>query len=60
MTCDKEATTADLREVARRIQTEEDPEKVLELAKQLIVKSEEERQRKGLSDYSAKDNDKAG
>ncbi len=49
MTPDKEATTADWRELARRIQKEEDPEKVLELVQQLIVKFNEERRRKGLS-----------
>jgi hypothetical protein len=48
MANDKEATTADWRELARRIQKEEDPEKVLKLVEQLIVKFEEERQRKGL------------
>ena len=49
MTLDKEATTADWRELARRIQKEEDPEKVFELVQQLIVKFNEERQRKGLA-----------
>ena len=49
MTPDKEATTADWRELARRIQKEEDPEKVFELVQQLIVKFNEERRRKGLS-----------
>ena len=49
MTPDKEATTADWRELARRIQKEEDPEKVFELVQQLIVKFNEERQRKGLA-----------
>jgi hypothetical protein len=49
MTSDKETTTADWRELARRIQKEEDPEKVLELVQQLIVKFNEERRRKGLS-----------
>jgi len=48
MTLDKEATTADWRELARRIQKEEDPEKVFELVQQLIVKFNEERRRKGL------------
>ena len=49
MTPDKEATTTDWRELARRIQKEEDPEKVFELVQQLIVKFNEERRRKGLS-----------
>ena len=49
MTPDKEATTADWRELARRIQKEEDPEKVFELVQQLIVKFNEERRRKGLA-----------
>ena len=49
MTPDKEATTADWRELARRIQKEEDPEKVLELVQQLIAQFNEERRRKGLS-----------
>jgi hypothetical protein len=49
MAPDKEATSADWRELARRIQKEEDPDKVLELVEQLIVKFEEEKQRKGLS-----------
>jgi hypothetical protein len=44
---DREAT-ADWRELARRIQKEEDPEKVFELVQQLIVKFNDERQRKGL------------
>ena len=48
MTPDKEATTADWRELARRIQKEEDPEKVFGLVQQLIVKFNEERRRKGL------------
>ena len=49
MTPEKEVTTADWRELARRIQKEEDPEKVFELVQQLIVKFNEERRRKGLS-----------
>jgi len=49
MTPDKEATTADWRELARRIQKEEQPEKVFELVQQLIVKFNEERRRKGLA-----------
>jgi hypothetical protein len=49
MTPDKEATTADWRELARRIQKEEDPEKVFELVQQLIVKFNEERRRKDLA-----------
>jgi len=49
MTPDKEATTADWRELARRIQKEEDPEKVFELVQQLIAQFNEERRRKGLS-----------
>ena len=49
MTPDKEATTADWRELARRIQKEEDPEKVLELVQQLIARFNEERRRKGVS-----------
>jgi hypothetical protein len=49
MTADKEATAADWRELARRIQKEDDPEKVFELVQQLIVKFNEERRRKGLS-----------
>ena len=49
MTPDKEATTADWRELARRIQKEDDPEKVFELVQQLIVKFNKERQRKGLA-----------
>jgi hypothetical protein len=49
MTTDKEANNpADWRELARQIQKEEDPEKVFELVQQLIVKFNEERQRKGL------------
>jgi hypothetical protein len=49
MTPDKEAPTADWRELARRVQKEEDPEKVFELVQQLIVKFNEERRRKGLA-----------
>ena len=49
MTPDKEAPLADWRELARRIQKEDDPEKVFELVQQLIVKFNEERRRKGLS-----------
>jgi hypothetical protein len=49
MTGDKEATAADWRELARRIQKEEDPEKVFELVQQLLVKFNEERRRKSLS-----------
>ena len=49
MTLDKEATTADWRELARRIQKEETPEKVFELVQQLIVKFNEESRRKGLA-----------
>jgi len=49
MTPDKEATTADWRELAQRIQKEDDPEKVFELVQQLIVKFNKERQRKGLA-----------
>ena len=49
MTPDKEATTADWRELARRIQKEDDPEKVFELVQQLIDKFNEERRRTGLS-----------
>ena len=49
MTPDKEATTADWRELARRIQKEEDPEKVFELVQHLIAQFNEERRRKGLS-----------
>jgi hypothetical protein len=49
MTPDKEATTTDWRELARRIQKEEDPEKVFELVQQLIVKFNEERRRKSLA-----------
>lgn len=49
MTADKEATAADWRELARRIQKEEDPEKVFELVQQLLVKFNEERRRKNLS-----------
>ncbi len=49
MTPDKEATTGDWRELARRIQKEDDPEKVFELVQQLIVKFNKERQRKGLA-----------
>jgi hypothetical protein len=48
MTPDKETNTADWRELARRIQKEEDPEKVFELVQQLIVKFNEERRRQGL------------
>jgi hypothetical protein len=48
MTPDKEATTTDWRELARRIQKEEDPEKVFEMVQQLIVKFNEERRRNGL------------
>ena len=43
MTSDKVATPTDWREIARRIQIEEDPEKVLELVHQLIVKFTEEK-----------------
>jgi hypothetical protein len=43
---DKAATTADWRELARRIQKEEDPEKVFELVQQLIVKFNTEKPRK--------------
>ena len=49
MTPDKDATTADWRELARRIQKEEDPERVFELVQQLIVKFNEERRRKDLA-----------
>jgi len=49
MTPEKEGTTADWRELARRILKEEDPEKVFELVQQLIVRFNEERRRKGLS-----------
>jgi hypothetical protein len=49
MTPEKEVTTADWRELARRILKEEDPEKVFELVQQLIVRFNEERRRKGLS-----------
>jgi hypothetical protein len=48
MTPDKEATATDWRELARRIQKEEDPEKVFELVQQLIDKFNEERRRMGL------------
>jgi hypothetical protein len=49
MTPDKEATATEWRELARRIQKEEDPEKVFELVQQLIAKFNEERRRKGLA-----------
>ena len=49
MTPEKEVTTADWRELARRILKEEDPEKVFELVQQLIVRFNEERRRKDLS-----------
>ena len=49
MTPEKEVTTADWREIARRILKEEDPEKVFQLVQQLIVRFNEERRRKGLS-----------
>ena len=49
MTPEEEVTTADWRELARRIQKEEDPERVFELVQQLIVKFNEERRRKSLS-----------
>jgi hypothetical protein len=49
MTPEKEVTTADWRELARRILKEEDPEKVFQLVQQLIVRFNEERRRKGLS-----------
>jgi len=48
MTSDKETTTADWRELARRIQREEDPEKVLTLVQELIAKFNEEKLRKNL------------
>jgi len=47
MTSDRETTTADWRELARRIQKEEDPEKVFELVQQLVIKFDEESRRKG-------------
>jgi hypothetical protein len=59
MARDKEATTADWRELARRIQKEEDPDKVLELVEQLIVKFKEEKQRKGLSTTRKSGNNEA-
>ena len=48
MTPDKEGITADWRELARRIQQETDPETVLELARALIAKFNEEKLRRNL------------
>jgi hypothetical protein len=47
MTPDREAT-ADWRELARRIQQETEPEKVLTLVQELIAKFNEEKLRKNL------------
>jgi hypothetical protein len=46
MTSDREAFNADWRELAQRIQEENDSEKIVELARQLIAKFDEEAQRK--------------
>jgi hypothetical protein len=48
MTSDREAFNADWRELAQRIQEENDSEKIVELARQLIAKFDEEAQRKRL------------
>jgi len=54
---DKESTNAEWREVARQILREKDPQKMFELAEQLIVKFEEERQRQGLFILGSYNND---
>jgi hypothetical protein len=48
MTSDREAFNADWRELAQRIQEENDSEKIVELARKLIAKFDEEAQRKRL------------